>query len=58
MKLKFAWRIIWRNPKRTGIILTAIIIGISAVTTLTSLPHGMEKRAIHNMVLYTPWWWP
>lgn len=50
MDFQLAWRNIWRNPKRTGIILTAITIGVSAMITLASLSRGMAGGMVENAI--------
>lgn len=54
MYLQLAWRNIWRNPRRTSIILSAIIIGVASMIFLASLMRGMMdgmvENAIDNMV--------
>jgi len=43
-----SWRNIWRNPRRTIIILIAIIIGVWNIIFLSALMRGMEKGMIKN----------
>ncbi len=48
MYIKIAWRNIWRNPKRTFIMLLTIVIGIWSMIFLGSLMRGMMVSMIHN----------
>jgi ABC-type lipoprotein release transport system permease subunit len=48
MHFQLAWRNIWRNPGRTVIILTAIIIGIWSMIFLGAFMRGMEVGMIKN----------
>lgn len=48
MYLQMAWRNIWRNPRRTTIILLAIIIGVWNMIFLGALTRGMETGMIKN----------
>ena len=48
MDITIAWRNIWRNPRRTIIILIAVIIGIWSMIFLTSLMRGMLVDLIEN----------
>lgn len=48
MYLKLAWRNIWRNKRRTAIILTAVVIGIWSMILLGSLMRGMAVGMIQN----------
>jgi ABC-type lipoprotein release transport system permease subunit len=48
MYLQLAWRNIWRNKRRTAIILTAVVIGIWSMILLGSLMRGMAAGMIQN----------
>ncbi len=48
MYLILSWRNIWRNPRRTLVILTAIIIGIWSMIILGALMRGMEEEMVRN----------
>ncbi|MBE9545004.1 MAG: ABC transporter permease [Proteobacteria bacterium] len=48
MYLQLAWRNIWRNPRRTAVILTAVIIGIWSMILLGSLMRGIAVGMIEN----------
>lgn len=48
MYLQLAWRNIWRNPRRTFIIMTAVIIGVWSMIFLGALMRGMEVEMIQN----------
>jgi ABC-type lipoprotein release transport system permease subunit len=48
MYLQLAWRSIWRNKRRTAIILTAVVIGIWSMILLGSLMRGMAAGMIQN----------
>ncbi|MCF8029220.1 MAG: ABC transporter permease [Desulfobacteraceae bacterium] len=48
MDIKIAWRNIWRNPRRTIIIMTAVIIGIWSMIFLTAFMRGMVVDMIEN----------
>ncbi|MCF8025484.1 MAG: ABC transporter permease [Desulfobacteraceae bacterium] len=48
MDITIAWRNIWRNPRRTLIIMTAVIIGIWSMIFLTALMRGMVVDMIEN----------
>ena len=48
MYLQMAWRNIWRNPRRTTIILLAIVIGVWNMIFLGALTRGMEAGMIKN----------
>lgn len=48
MHLQISWRNIWRNPKRTGIILTAVIIGAWTMLTFGGLSRGMMASTLDN----------
>ena len=48
MYLQLAWRNIWRNKRRTAIILTAVVIGVWSMILLGSLMRGMAVGMIKN----------
>ncbi len=48
MYLTLAWRNIWRNPRRTLVIVFAIIIGVWSMIFLGALMRGMEVGMIKN----------
>ena len=48
MYLQLPWRNIWRNKRRTAIILTAVVIGIWSMILLGSLMRGIAVGMINN----------
>ncbi|MCG8636397.1 MAG: FtsX-like permease family protein [Desulfobacterales bacterium] len=48
MHFQVSWRNTWRNPKRTGIILTAIIIGAWTMLIFGGLARGMMASTLSN----------
>ena len=48
MYFQLAWRNIWRNKRRTAIILTAVVIGVWSMILLGSLMRGMAVGMINN----------
>ncbi len=48
MYYQLAWRNLWRNPRRTLIILTAIVIGISSMVVLAALSRGTMEGMLDN----------
>ncbi|MCK9275180.1 MAG: ABC transporter permease [Syntrophales bacterium] len=50
MILKLAWRNIWRNRRRTAVILTAIVIGLWAMVFLSALMRGIADRMVKNAI--------
>jgi ABC-type lipoprotein release transport system permease subunit len=48
MDIMMAWRNIWRNPRRTAVILTAVIIGVWSMIFLGALMRGTLAGMIHN----------
>jgi ABC-type lipoprotein release transport system permease subunit len=48
MYFQIAWRNIWRNPRRTTVILLAVIIGVWNMIFLGALTRGMEEGMIQN----------
>lgn len=48
MNLQMAWRNIWRNSRRTAVILTAIVVGVWSMVFLGALMRGMSVSVIEN----------
>ena len=48
MYLQLAWRNIWRNPRRTAVILTAVIIGVWSMILLGALMRGIAVGMVKN----------
>ncbi|MEJ2223353.1 MAG: ABC transporter permease [Desulfobacterales bacterium] len=48
MYLQMAWRNIWRNPRRTAVILTAVVIGVWSMIFLGALMRGIAVGMVKN----------
>lgn len=48
MFMTIAWRNLWRNARRTLVILTAIVIGVWSMILLGALMRGMMVQMVHN----------
>ena len=48
MYLQMGWRNIWRNPRRTIVIMTAVIIGVWAMIFLGALMRGISEQMVRN----------
>ncbi len=48
MGFQIAWRNIWRNPRRTAVILTAVVIGVWSMVFLGALMRGIVQGMIQN----------
>ncbi|CAB1061322.1 Lipoprotein release ABC-type transport system, LolE-like permease protein [Olavius sp. associated proteobacterium Delta 1] len=48
MYLQLAWRNIWRNSRRTAIILIAVVIGVWSMIILGSLMRGIAVGMVKN----------
>jgi ABC-type lipoprotein release transport system permease subunit len=48
MYLQLGWRNIWRNPRRTIVIMTAVIIGVWAMIFLGALMRGVSGQMVRN----------
>lgn len=50
MHLQLAWRNLWRNPRRTAIILVAVVVGVWAMVFLGALMRGMADGMVKNAI--------
>lgn len=48
MHLQMAWRNIWRNPRRTAVIMIAIVIGVWSMVFLGALMRGILVAMVEN----------
>ncbi len=46
MTIKLAWRNIWRNKRRSGVILTAIVVGLLGMVFMIALMDGMSTDMV------------
>lgn len=50
MMVQIGWRNLWRNPRRTFIILTAIVVGIMAMILMSAFGRGMMEGMVNNSI--------
>ena len=50
MNWHLAWRNIWRNPRRTSVILVAVVIGVWSMIFLGALNRGTVEGMIRNAI--------
>ncbi len=50
MLISLAWRNIWRNPKRSGILMGAVVLGISTGIFLTAFYNGMVEQRVKSAI--------
>jgi len=48
MHFQLAWRNVWRNPRRTTVILIAVIIGVWSMILLNALSRGFLENMVEN----------
>lgn len=48
--MMLAWRNVWRNPRRTLVILTAVFIGVTGIIFLAALMKGMAYSMVENSI--------
>jgi len=48
--MNMAWRNIWRNPRRTLVILTAVFVGAAGMVILAALMKGMVFSMVENSI--------
>ena len=51
MYLQLAWRNVWRNPRRTIVILVAVIIGVWSMILLGALMRGIAVGIVENGII-------
>jgi ABC-type lipoprotein release transport system permease subunit len=50
MHLQLAWRNIWRNPRRTAVIMTAIVIGVWMMIFSSAIMRGNVEGMVENSI--------
>ena len=50
MIFQMGWRNIWRNKRRTGVILTAVVIGVWSMIFLGALMRGIADQMVQNSI--------
>ena len=50
MLIRMAWRNIWRNPRRTAVVLTAISIGIAGCVVAMAINLGMVAGMVETAI--------
>ncbi len=50
MLLKLAWRNIWRNKRRSVIVLGSVIVGLVAIIFYDGLSNGMLRQMLFNQI--------
>ena len=50
MLLKLAWRNIWRNKRRSLVVLISIIVGVNAILMIDGLTNGMIFQMLFNQI--------
>ncbi len=50
MLLKLAWRNIWRNKRKSLIVLGSVVVGMIAIIFYDGLDHGMLRQMLNNQI--------
>ena len=50
MLLKLAWRNIWRNKRRSIIVLVSVVVGLIAIVLEDGLSNGMMRQMLFNQI--------
>ena len=50
MLVRMAWRNVWRNPRRTGVVVTAVSVGIAGVVLSMSINFGMIVGMVETAI--------
>ena len=50
MWFRMSWRNVWRNPRRTGIVVSAVAIGIGSCLFSMSLSFGFAEQMVQTAI--------
>lgn len=50
MQIRLAWRNLWRNKRRSFIIITSIVVGVLAMSFVEALSRGFLKQMFDNQL--------
>ena len=50
MLLKLAWRNIWRNKRRSFIVIISVVVGLTAIVLTDGLSNGMMRQMLFNQI--------
>jgi ABC-type lipoprotein release transport system permease subunit len=50
LSLRLAWRNVWRNPRRTGVVVCAVAVGIAGVLLSMSVNYGMVVGLVETAI--------
>ncbi len=52
MLIKLAWRNLWRNKLRSGVMLAGIVFGMLGVVVMMGISNAMTKNMVDNAIAY------
>ena len=50
MLLNIAWRNIWRNKRRSLVVLSSVVVGVAAILVIDGLNNGMLNQMLYNQI--------
>ena len=50
MSLRMAWRNVWRNPRRSAVVVTAVAVGIGGALIAMSFHYGMIMQMVDTAI--------